>query len=152
MKRFLYALVLCVPTTAAAQCTGGALEVFHCDFPSGKQVDLCLQDGVVLYQYGAPGLMPELILGRSAADVDMQPWPGAGSTIWDEVHLLNGDTTYSIARWLDRNDLTAVPEGSVSVSRGGQTIVRLECASGTVRGDLYPIYDAQNPPVPTTSH
>ena len=149
MKRLLCAIVLSIPNIAAAQCTGGAVEVFHCDFPSGKQVDLCFQDGVLLYQYGAPGLMPELILGRAVSGVEMVPWPGVGSSIWDEVHLQNGDTTYSIARWMDRNDLNAVPEGSVSVSRNGETLVRLECTRATVRGDLYPIYEAQNPPTPT---
>ena len=143
MKRVFLFLLFCISTSAQAECSGGAEELFQCSFDSGYQLNICLQEGAVTYMYGADGKMPELILSRRVEDVTMTPWPGIGRTFWEEINVRNQGVTYTITQWADRNDLNTLPGGAVDVVRNGEHLVRLDCVEGTVTGDFYPLFEAK---------
>ena len=138
---------LLVPGTVQAEgCFGAGQPLFHCQIAGkAKALDLCLQDGVVLYRYGAPGAAPDLILARRAENVFMLPWAGVGSSIYEEIALSNGDIDYTV--WSSVSRIAAdEPDvsGGVRVTRADQTLAELTCDPKSLRAwELYPVYEAK---------
>lgn len=132
-------LALLGPGTASAACAG--LDVLSC--PVGKkQLDLCLTGEGLTYSFGPKG-RPELVMTDPIRKVDYQPWSGVGRSIWDAVRFFNKGVSYEVWTSLDRLDENAVWEGGVIVSKGGETLAELQCARGSVRTDLYAVYEAK---------
>ncbi len=140
MKPVCLAVMLsCAGGVSHAAC-GAALETFlSCDIGrSGKTLNVCHDNDIITYSFGRPGA-PELALAATIAAIDYTPWPGAGSTIWEEVAFENGDYRYITYGAVDRilpddrdGEIEVSISGGVVVRRGDDVIAELPCLSGTV--------------------
>lgn len=153
MRHFLMGLVLGGATMAAGPalaqaegCFGSGEPLFHCRMEgSGKALDLCLQQDVVVYRFGPPGRAAELLLARRVEEVFHLPWNGIGSSIYEELGVGNGDVEYTVWSAVERIAADQ-PEvsGGVRVTRGDQTLAELRCAEGsTIVRDFYSVFEAK---------
>ncbi|MEP5760034.1 MAG: hypothetical protein ABJ327_12150 [Litoreibacter sp.] len=102
------------------------------------QLDVCFDAERVTYNYG-PANSPELVLSELVKTVAYTPWPGAGSTVWEEVAFTNADyiyTTFGAIHRIIPNDpddeIEVRYSGGVIVMQDDDTIARLYCAPDTV--------------------
>mgnify|MGYP000223790568 CR=1 FL=1 len=90
--------------TAQASCFGASQPLFHCTFSDGeKTVDLCLQDDIVLYRFGATDRIPDMLLARQARGISMTPWNGVARVIWEDVTPYNDIYSYILSFAIERN-------------------------------------------------
>jgi hypothetical protein len=130
--RTLAFLLLASP--AAAQCLPGG-QVFTCQ-AGAKVVEICNEAETLIYSYGPPGA-PELVIAEPLASVTFQPWPGAGSSIWESVTFFNGSYAYEVTTSVDRNgDLDAPLQGGVYVRQNDAPVGEVICDPGTASNSL----------------
>jgi len=144
MFRFVCPLVF-LATSVDAQCPAGALTLMSCTLKNGaKQVTTCLQGDQARYVYGVPGRSPELSLMRSVREVDMRPWPGVGSTLWEEFTFRNKDISYAVHYSVERKPEGQV-SGGVTVLHGDRELASFSCDPGTVvsAGFGSPLFEAK---------
>ncbi|MHA7876383.1 hypothetical protein [Roseivivax sp.] len=144
----LLCLSLCLAllaAPAAAGCFGAGQGLMRCTVKEGaRQLDLCLQGGVLIYRYGPPEGPAEMLLARPVTEVDMLPWPGIGRYFWEVLTLYNGPVAYELYVSADRLDLEAPAEGGVTVIEDGEALAQLTCDPGTLSEmDLYPVFEAK---------
>jgi hypothetical protein len=145
MRLFLTILAL-VPSLALANNEPPSTELFACTFQGGqKAVRIDLYDSTVRYRFGKPGQMPELVLLRDVRQAAMTPWNGFGGSIWDEIAITNQGVTYIAASWVDRraNGGAGAINGTLLVMRGSRQLAELQCDRGSLRGDVYQLFDAK---------
>jgi hypothetical protein len=67
-----------------AACLPPAEPFLSCTLRNGaKTLDVCIANDTLSYTYGPKSGPAELALTQSARDVDYEPWPGIGRTIWE---------------------------------------------------------------------
>ncbi|SHG83813.1 hypothetical protein SAMN05444003_1156 [Cognatiyoonia sediminum] len=142
----------CLGSAAVAQCDADQELYFSCSFSEGaKAVHVCENPASVTYQFGPTGEAPELMLSENVQDVDYTPWPGIGTTIWEEVVFESQDYRYVVYAALVRSfpenetdDITVTPTGGITVLNGETEIANLRCDEGSAE---FPwgsgIYDAK---------
>jgi hypothetical protein len=114
--------------TAAAEET----LLMGCTFKQGAAtVAVTIEDGVVSYRFGRTGQTPELTLSESVEDVEYQPWPGAGSSIWEAISFSNGAHRYEVGMSLPRDPENTNIYGGVTVFHHDDEIAYLTCDSGS---------------------
>ena len=144
MLRFA-CLIICIGSPALAQCPDGTETLVSCTLRGGaKQLTTCLAGERASYAFGIPGRSPELALNRSVRDVNMRPWPGVGSTIWEEFTFHNKDVSYVVHYSVERTPDGRVG-GGVSVMQGERELVHLSCDPGSVVSAGYglPLFEAK---------
>ncbi|SEC10751.1 hypothetical protein [Rhodobacter sp. 24-YEA-8] len=134
---FAAGLLIAAPVFAA--CQGESL--FECRIGK-KELELCHTGSAVNYRFGAPG-KHELQINTTLSDLEYQPWPGVGRTIWEAVTFHNATTSYDVWSGFDRQDPDAKLEGGVNVLRGETLIAALDCTKGSVRSGLDLLYGAK---------
>ncbi|MFD1343194.1 hypothetical protein [Litorisediminicola beolgyonensis] len=137
------ATVAAGPVTAA--CFGPGTDLFHCTTTKGeKALDICLQDAVAYYRFGAVSGPAELLLADAATDVAMAPWPGIGRTIWEELTFANGHYSYTVHYGIERTPDAPPPMGGVIVRKGDEVIASVDCDPGSLTShDFYPLFQAK---------
>lgn len=100
---------------------------------------MCENSTSVTYRFGPTGEAPDLTLTETVQDVEYTPWPGIGSTIWEEVAFKNQDYRYVVYAALVRSfpenetdDITVTPTGGITVYEGDAEIANLRCDEGSV--------------------
>ncbi|MBW7922507.1 MAG: hypothetical protein H3C51_10445 [Rubellimicrobium sp.] len=126
------ALTLCTPLPAAAECAPGGL-VFSCQI-GAKVLELCRKADNITYSFGPPGA-PELRLSAPLVTLDYEPWPGIGSSVWEQVTFGNGGYSYTVWTRTDRN-FDGLNAG-IEVSRGASSVASLYCDAGSASNQLY---------------
>ncbi|WP_164661037.1 hypothetical protein [Tropicibacter sp. Alg240-R139] len=144
MFRFAVSLIFSAGV-ASAQCPEQSQTLVSCTLKGGaKKLTTCLDGTRASYAYGSTGRAPELLLDHSVRDVGMRPWPGVGSTIWEEFTFYNKDVSYVIHYAVERT-----PEGNVSggitVMKGNQELAHLACDRGSIESAGYglPLFEAK---------
>ncbi|MBO9452168.1 hypothetical protein J7426_17975 [Tropicibacter sp. R16_0] len=109
-----------------------------------KQLTTCLSASRVSYAFGSVGNTPELVLNYSVRDVDMRPWPGVGSSIWEEFTFYNKGVSYVVHYAVERTPDGQV-SGGVTVMKGEQELAHLSCDPGSVVSAGYglPLFEAK---------
>ena len=144
MRHFLTLALALVPVAAQAQtaCPPGATPILSCSFQNGaKWLTSCLDGDRASYAFGKVGRAPDLTLSTAITDLDYRPWPGVGSSIWEEVRFYNRDITYVL--WDNYDKAAAVDEAQAAgapdpltagivVMRGEDQLARLECDPGSI--------------------
>jgi len=135
------ALLLAVLPLPALACPQGE-SLLSC--PIGKKdLTVCLTDGAVSYSFG-PKAAPELTLSSAISDAAYTPWPGVGSAMWDTLAFANKDITYEVWTSVERDpDSLRGYQGGVNVLRGETVLAQLTCAEGSVKGDMYAVFEAK---------
>ena len=141
---------ICLASAAHAACEGHEETFLSCTFKGAKTVDVCIDGDFVSYAFGPPGA-PELALQTHILDVDYRPWPGVGSTIWEEVAFENGNVSYVVTGSLTRTypeneneEIITTSGGGIDVIEAGITLATLECDAGSADyGWSSTIYDAK---------
>lgn len=130
----LSAIFICMAGPAIALCTNAEKVVFSCTIKGGaKALDVCHQYGEARYRYGPTGGAPELELREWIGDLEYYPWPGVGSSIYEEVGFYNGDVRYAVWSSVERNPEVNYPiSGGVTVTNGDRTLADLRCDVGSV--------------------
>lgn len=134
-----FGFLTCFGSVAVAECDSDQELYFSCSFAEGaKAVHVCENPGSVTYQFGPTGEAPELMLSETVQDIAYTPWPGIGSTIWEEVAFKNEDYRYVVYAALVRNfpqnetdDITVTPTGDITVFNGETEIANLRCDEGS---------------------
>ncbi|WP_377507268.1 hypothetical protein [Octadecabacter sp. R77987] len=112
---------------------------------TGKQLEVCVDGGDALYAYGPAGQVPELAMRVSIRALDYRPWPGAGSTIWEEVSFERGDYFYVVFGGVSRepsettDEIISTALGGFEVYVGESFVTRGACIPETV---VFPWTDA----------
>jgi hypothetical protein len=138
LKLATFFTVLASPVWAI--CDVGEDEFMSCQIEnSTKSVAVCFNNWFATYRYGVAGQMPELSLQSTIADLKYEPWNGSGRSIWEVVRFENEGYTYEVMGGFDRlwddqteEDIAPAQFGSVSVWRGSELVVDLECNRQTV--------------------
>jgi len=131
--------------TAQASRFGAGHPLFHCTFSDGrKTVDLCLQDDIVLYHFGATDRTPDILLARQVTGVSMAPWNGVARVIWDDVTPYNYIYSYILSFAIERNVDDKKSDGSLIVAEKDIKIVELVFdANSVIEADFYPLFDTK---------
>lgn len=141
----LAACLIFLASAAFAQCPEYAQTLVSCTLKGGtKQLTTCLDGTRASYAFGSVGRAPELVLDQSVRDVGMRPWPGIGSTIWEEFTFHNKGVSYVVHYAVERAPDGTV-SGGISVMKGEQEIARLSCDPGSVMSAGYglPLFEAK---------
>lgn len=138
MRISLLTLGLFLPTTALADCPGGA-EVFSCTIGK-KTLEICHRQNTLTYSFGPPGA-PDIALTQPLATVAFTPWPGVGSTIWESVAFPNQGYTYEVWTAVERDpEDTKGLQGGINVLKGEALQAQLTCDPGTASQSLDAIF------------
>lgn len=128
-----------LPMPAAAECLPGE-TVFSCQI-GAKALEICYEAETLIYNFGPPGA-PELTIVEPLASAIYQPWPGAGSAIWESLTFVNGSYAYEVFTSVERNgDINAPLQGAVYVSQNGASVTDLACDPGTPSNALDVVWD-----------
>ena len=143
--RLALAILALIPSIALASDAPPASDLFACTFQNGgKAVKFDIYGDTVRYRFGKPGQTPELVVLRTVREAGMRPWNGVGSSIWDEVSVENQGVTYLANAWADRNAGDDSPvNGTLLVMQGEEQLAELTCDKGSVRGNIYLLYEAK---------
>lgn len=119
--------------------------MFHCTLDEGqKTLDLCMQDGIVIYNYGRANQPSDLQLARRELDVLMDPWNNKGLWVLDEVTLYSGKFSYSVSYALSIEDGETPSEGRLTVRKDNEEVGFFSCDKGSVTETNYrPLVDAK---------
>lgn len=125
---------------AFAFCGGYEGTFLSCQVEGNhKTLAVCFDDEVASYRFGYIDGPVELELNAPIATLDYTPWPGAGSTIWEEVKFINQNYSYTVAVGLMRDfpasNEAAIGEryfGGVVVHRDSVEIANLTCDPETI--------------------
>jgi hypothetical protein len=121
--RYAVALSL-LAAPAWAECGGYDSTFLFCQIEnSAKTLSVCFDDEAASYRFGPTMGAPELELVERIATLDYTPWPGAGSTIWEEVVFYNQNYSYTVAVAV-RRDIPDDPDALVKVDQFGGVIVK----------------------------
>lgn len=125
-----------VPSLALA-CGPSETLYLSCTLSNGaKTLEVCHDATTARYAFGAIGQTPELELVRPLAEVNLNPWPGVGRSIWEDVTFENESHRYTVYGAFDRqpDETGALPvvRGGVVVQRGVEDLAALSCDPGSV--------------------
>jgi len=138
MRRLALALIL-LASPAAADCLPGE-TVFSCQI-GAKSLEICYEAETLIYNFGPPGA-PELTIAEPLASATFQPWPGAGSAIWESLTFYNQSYAYEVVTSIDRDaGEGAGVEAGVYVRQGDTMVAEVQCDSGTASNSLDVVWD-----------
>jgi len=141
--RFFLSLLLAgaVAGPVGAQCYPGETPLVACTVDQGRKVlSTCLSGREASYSFGRANAAPDLLLTRDVTQVDLEPWPGIGGTIWEVMVFENAGHLYRVYHAIDRTPGAAMPlSGGVEVEKAGEVIAALECDPGSVVSAGYPL-------------
>ena len=125
-------------TAAMAKDRSAEQNVLTCQIDGqDRQASVSIVGSEAVYRYGRPGEKPELTLTGPLMHVDYRRKDGPGATIDEIITFANGDTTYRIAAGFRdgvKPDPSAyIPFGTLTVSRAGKQLARLNCRPDTIR-------------------
>lgn len=130
--------IVSLASPALADCGPGRELFMSCTVEGqGKRLEICFDRAVAVYRFGRPGA-PELELAAPIAGLAYRPWPGVGSSIWEEVDFENAGHLYTVSAGVDRRaagrdgDEAGVMWGQVEVTRGGESLATLRCIPDSV--------------------
>ncbi|MEO9862402.1 MAG: hypothetical protein ABJO29_08105 [Yoonia sp.] len=138
------ALAASVVIATTSMSHADTTELMFCAMEnSSKMVSVRLDGADVTYAYGNLNEMSDLVLTTPAADVDYQPWPGVGNTIWETITFYNGDYEYVVVMGAERQD-NPQKYGGITVRKAGEEIAALDCIPSSVSFDFgNHLYDAK---------
>ncbi len=140
-------IFFCVSAQSGVACPAGSETLVSCTLKDGsKMLTTCLQGDQVRYAFGRSGGDPDLALLRNVRDVNMVPWPGIGSSIWEEFTFDNEGTSYTIYYSQERDPGAEEPlSGGVIVEQSGKELAHLRCDKGSVQSSGYglPLFEAK---------
>ena len=117
----------------AGTVTADPLQLMYCTLKNGaKAVSVALDGDHVTYAYGSLNKAPDLALRTSVAEVDYRPWPGIGSSIWEEFVFTNGSYGYDVTMGFEKDPDSNSGFGGISVTNNGTEIAYLDCDPGSV--------------------
>jgi hypothetical protein len=131
------ALLAAMAFPALADCQPPWETFMSCEIEgSGKRLEVCFDRQAAAYNFG-PQSAPELELIYPIAELAYRPWPGVGSSIWEEIDFPHAGHLYTVSAGIDRRvreDETEPPRlwGGVEVRKGAQVLATLQCAPETV--------------------
>lgn len=147
MRLFLSSLLFVVSGMPALACPAGSETLVSCTLKGGsKELTTCLQGDQVSYAFGSRGGNADLELQRNVREVNMVPWPGVGSSIWEEFTFENKGTSYTVYYSQERDPVAEEPlSGGVIVEQGGKELAHLQCDPGSVQSSGYglPLFEAK---------
>jgi hypothetical protein len=133
-------LVTLLASPASAACRGD--QVFFCQI-GAKTLDVCHLNGALIYQFGPEG-RPELTISEPLETVAFTPWPGIGSSLWENVAFRKDGYTYEVWTSVERDPASIEPRsGGVRVLQGQSTVAELTCDRGTATG-MELLYDLKS--------
>lgn len=140
MYKAILGVILASPGAGAAIAKDRAAEqnVLTCQIDGQqRQASVSIVGSEAIYRYGRSGEKPELTLTGPLMHVDYRRKDGPGATIDEIITFANGDTTYRIAAGFRdgvKPDPSAyIPFGTLTVSRAGKELARLNCRPGTIQ-------------------
>lgn len=144
-------------TQIVAACPDDAEVLVSCSLKKGqKTLQTCLREETVSYAFGATGRKPDLELRRHVTEVDLAPWPGVGSSIWEEFSLENKGVRYLVHYGMERSAQggQSALYGGVTVEQNGKVLAQLDCDVGSVVSAGYPLplFEAKEAAGQTYSH
>lgn len=129
-------------TVAHADCAPGEQVFTSCRIEGrNTEVFVCFDADTARYSYGPVGGPAELTLSETIENLEFEPWPGVGRSIWDSVTFRNGEYSYTVVGGVERllpteNTLDAEietrPYGGIEIARNDEVLDQLECISETV--------------------
>ncbi|MEC9199445.1 MAG: hypothetical protein VX974_17720 [Pseudomonadota bacterium] len=130
-------------TTAQAgeYCTIDESVMFACTFNGGKKaVEVCdtnyWADGDnAAYGFFETGGWIEKEIITDKASLNVTPWSGVGSSIWETVTFYSGDCGYEVWWSVERSD-DAPLHGGITVTQSGAALVELSCEESSVQQQL----------------
>lgn len=143
MRVQLFLAALCIfPATAFAGCASNMTTLVSCTAGNGdKALDVCSDGTHVLYRFGTSGQTPNLELIRSILDVDVTPWSGVGSSIWESVTLHNGAFSYEAFSSVARSPEAPAISGGVDVFEDGSPVASVQCDAGSVQTNIDALFE-----------
>ncbi len=121
--RYAVALSL-LAAPAWAECGGYDSTFLFCQIENSAQtLSVCFDEVTANYRFGIEFETPELDMTAPIATLDYTLWPGAGSTIWEEVVFYNQNYSYTVAVAV-RRDIPDDPDALVKVDQFGGVIVK----------------------------
>lgn len=138
------ALAVGVVLATASMSHAETTELMFCAMQnSSKMVSVRLDGTDVVYAFGNLNEMSDLILTTPVAEVDYQPWPGVGNTIWETITFYNDGYEYVVVMGAERQD-NPQRYGGITVRRAGEEIASLECIPSSVSFSFdNQLYDAK---------
>lgn len=123
-----------------ADCGGYEQTFLTCQITdSTKVLSVCFDDEVASYRFGPKSGAPELEITQPIASLTYTPWPGAGSTIWEEVQFFNAGHSYMVVAAIERQipddpdaDIGEGHFGGVLVHRGAKMVADLTCDPASI--------------------
>ena len=122
---------------ATAECAGHQETFLSCTFKQSKSVDVCIDGDYISYAYGPPA-QAEMVLKSQIRFVDYRPWPGVGSSIYESVAFHNGDVSYVVSGYLNREypedenaDIIVTAHGQIEVYENDALLTTLDCDPGS---------------------
>lgn len=143
MKYLLLTGLIALPQLGLAGefCTLDGTERFACTLKGGqKYVEVCdaqwLDGFNASYGYMTPGQSPELEITQDMASMTYEPWNGMGNPPWASVTFTASDHLHRYRVWYHGDD------GGITVLKGEEELVTLDCDPGTVVHDLDQLIDS----------
>ena len=139
MRALCCLIAITLPSAALADCPGGA-EIFSCDM-APKILRICHVEDNLVYSFGPDG-KPELSITAPLKTVEFTPWPGIGSSIWENVTFTNKGYSYLVWTSIMRSpDDPSGLMGGVEVTDTKGSAVGLDCDKDTASNSLDVIYE-----------
>jgi len=128
---------------AASTCAPGTTTILSCTFSNGAKALVACQDGTsATYAFGKVGQVPDLALSVPIESLGYVPWPGVGSSVWDEVTFTNNGVAYVLWQSFDRDPNVAMPQqAGIVVRQGDKDLARLECDQGSITPQIDGLWD-----------
>lgn len=146
---FIAAAFSAIGATAQAgeYCTIDESVMFACTFKGGeKAVEVCdtnyWADGdnaaYGFFKTGG-GIEKEIITDK--ASLNVTPWSGVGSAIWEAVTFYSGEYGYEVWWSIERAG-DAPMDGGITVMQNGAVLAELSCDEGSVQQQLGVLIEA----------
>ena len=130
-------------SSAFAFCATGETKAFECRTGS-KTLSVCFTKDSATYTFGLADSSPELALTQALTSVSVTPWPGIGSSIWEDISFFNDGHTYTVFVAVDRMNPSLDITSGVIVERDGKHLASLDCAPDSITASAFAFSDAMH--------
>ncbi|MBU2983607.1 hypothetical protein KO498_17500 [Lentibacter algarum] len=130
-----------LPVAALADCATPDSHFVSCTLKGGtKRLEVCRDEHSASYWFGSINGKAELALTAKVGEFIYRPWPGIGSTIWEELIFINNGISYAVYGAHQRNypdhddgEVTVVTVAGIVVRQGEKELGELRCDAGSAK-------------------
>lgn len=141
---FAVLAITALTSPAFADCSPNTETILSCTFQNGKKtLEACHDGTTAYYSFGKRGMVAEMNLKALVKNLNFEPWPGVGSSIWEQVTFTNEDISYVVWSSLTRDPTVAKPQNAgIEVMQGDKSLALLRCDQSSINTNIDQLWEA----------